>query len=107
MGAHKQAESEAWELVTPRRNEAKPALMLRLAGEPAAFLQTESGAESHHPRVSLLPSHMVASLGMARPLGVDTTCTHQRACPRKPWEGPGGPWLGGLRQEQAASEARA
>ena len=107
MGAHKQAESEAWRLVTPRRNEAKQALVLRLAGEPAAFLQTESGAESHHPRASLLQSHMVASLGMARPLGVDTTCTHQRAGPRKSWEGPGGPWLGGVRQEQTASEARA
>ena len=107
MGAHKHAESKAWGLVTPRRIEAKPALMLRLAGEPAVFLQTESGAESHHPRASLLPSHMVASLGMARPLGVDTTCTHQRAGPRKPWEGPGGPWLGGVSQEQVASEVRA
>jgi len=81
MGAHRHAESEAW-VGDPQKDEAKPALMLRLAGEPAAFLQTESGAESHHPRVSLLPSHMVASLGMARPLGVDTTCTHQRAGPR-------------------------
>ena len=107
MGVHKRSESKGLGLVMPRRNEAKPALMPRLAAEPAAFLWTEPGAESHHPRASLLPSHMVASLGMAKPLGVDATCTHQRAGPRKPWEGPGGPWLGGVGKQQAASEARA
>ena len=79
----------------PKRNEAKPALMLRLVGEPAAFLRTESGAESHHPRASLLPSHMVASLGMARPLRVDTTCTHKDRVPGslgRDQEAPG--WVG-------------